>query len=201
VNGLVAQAGSTPLSEPELIQLASEFEGHPDNASAAVLGGAVVSWTEADGTQPRYASAPLRLHPDIRLFPAIPEERSSTAETRVLLPEAVSHTDARFNVSRAALLVVALTERPDLLMAATEDVLHQPQRAAAMPASAEYLHLLRRYGVAAVLSGAGPAVIGLTTQAELPVEALEYGAANGFTVSEMSVGDGVRWTSGVAVRS
>ena len=73
------------------------------------------------------------------MFPAIPEERSSTAETRVLLPDQVSHTDARFNVSRAALLVVALTERPDLLMAATEDVLHQPQRAAAMPASAEYL--------------------------------------------------------------
>ena len=57
----------------------------------------------------------------------------------MLLPAQVSHTDARFNVSRAALLVVALTERPDLLMAATEDVLHQPQRAAAMPASAEYL--------------------------------------------------------------
>ena len=201
VNGLVAQAGLTPLTESDLIQLSSEFEGHPDNASAAVLGGAVVSWTEGDGGQPRYAAAPLRLHPDIHLFPAIPEERSSTAETRVLLPDQVSHTDARFNVSRAALLVVALTERPDLLMEATEDVLHQPQRAAAMPASAEYLRILRRYGVATVLSGAGPAVIALTSQSELPAEALEYGAVNGFTVSEMSVGDGVRWTSGVTVRS
>ena len=201
VNGLVAQAGSTPLTESELIQLSSEFEGHPDNAAAAVLGGAVVSWTEHGSAHPRYAAAPLRLHPDIHLFPAIPEHRSSTAETRVLLPEAVSHTDARFNVSRAALLVVALTERPDLLMEATEDVLHQPQRAAAMPASAEYLRLLRRYGIAAVLSGAGPAVIALSSQPELPAEALEYGAANGFTVSEMRVGDGVRWTSGVTVRS
>jgi homoserine kinase len=201
VNGLVAQAGSTPLTESELIQLAAEFEGHPDNASAAVLGGAVVSWTEGDAAQPRFAAAPLRLHPDIHLFPAIPEERSLTAETRVLLPEAVSHADARFNVSRAALLVVALTERPDLLMEATEDVLHQPQRAAAMPASAEYLRLLRRYGIAAVLSGAGPAIIAVTAQPGLPPEVLEYGAANGFTVSEMSVGDGVRWTSGVAVRS
>jgi len=79
---------------------------------------------------------PLRLHPDIRLFCAIPDQRSSTAETRVLLPGMVSHEDARFNVSRAALLVVALTERPDLLLAATEDALHQPQRAPAMPASA-----------------------------------------------------------------
>ena len=200
VNGLVAQAGSTPLTEAELIQLSSEFEGHPDNAAAAVLGGAVVSWTEQGG-QRRYAAAPLRLHPEIHLFAAIPEERSSTAETRVLLPGRVSHADARFNVSRAALLVVALTERPDLLMEATEDVLHQPQRAPAMPASSEYLRILRRYGIAAVLSGAGPAVLALSTQPELPAEASEYGIANGFSVSEMSVGDGVRWTSGVIVRS
>ena len=81
VNGLVAQAGSTPLSESQLIQLSSEFEGHPDNAAAAVLGGAVVSWIENDSPNPRYAAAPLRLHPDIHLFPAIPEHRSSTAET------------------------------------------------------------------------------------------------------------------------
>jgi homoserine kinase len=126
--------------------------------------------------------------------------RSSTAETRVLLPGQVSHLDARFNLSRAALLVVALTERPDLLMEATADRLHQPQRAAAMPSSAEYLEILRRCGVPAVLSGAGPAVIALTTAPELPAEALDFGAANGFTVSEMSVGDRVRWTAGVAAR-
>ncbi|BBZ12886.1 homoserine kinase [Mycobacterium branderi] len=201
VNGLLAQVDSTPLSETQLIQLASQFEGHPDNAAAAVLGGAVVSWTDSTREPPGYAAVPLRLHPDIHLFPAIPEARSSTAETRVLLPAQVSHGDARFNVSRAALLVVALTERPDLLMAATEDVLHQPQRAPAMPASAEYLRLLRRYGIAAVLSGAGPAVIALSTEPELPPEAIEYGMANGFIVREMSAGDGVRWSSGVAVPS
>lgn len=201
VNGLLAQADSTPLSEAQLIQLASQFEGHPDNASAAVLGGAVVSWTDSGSEPPGYAATPLRLHPDIHLFPAIPEERSSTAKTRGLLPAQVSHSDARFNVSRAALLVVALTERPDLLMAATEDLLHQPQRAPAMPTSAEYIRLLRRYHIAAVLSGAGPAVIALTTHPELPTEVVEYGAAHGFAVSEMAAGHGVRWSSGVAVRS
>lgn len=201
VNGLLAQAGSTPLSQVELVQLASEFEGHPDNAAAAVLGGAVVSWTDPSGAPPAYSAVPVRLHPDIRLFPAIPGQRSATAEARVLLPAQVSHEDARFNVSRAALLVVALTERPDLLMAATEDLLHQPQRAPAMPSSAEYLRLLRRHNVAAVLSGAGPAVIALSTAPDLPAETLEYAAANGFAVSEMTVGEGVRWTSGVAVPS
>jgi homoserine kinase len=201
VNGLVAQAGSTPLSQLELIQLSSEFEGHPDNAAASVLGGAVVSWTDRRADPPGFSAVPLRLHPDIRLFPAIPEQRASTAEARVLLPAQVSHDDARFNISRAALLVVALTERPDLLMAATEDVLHQPQRAHAMPASAEYLRVMRRCNLAAVLSGAGPAVIALSTTSELPAEVVEYGAANGFTVSEMRAGDSVRWSSGVAVPS
>jgi homoserine kinase len=196
-NGLVVQSDSPTFTDADLVQLSSEFEGHPDNASAAVFGGAVVSYTE--GAEPRYAAAPLRLHQDIRLFSAIPEVRSSTAETRVLLPEHVSHVDARFNLSRAALLVVALTERPDLLLVATEDRLHQPQRAAAMPASAEYLAILRRFGIAAVLSGAGPAVLALSSGSELPAEAVEFGSAHGFVVREMSVGDGVRWSAGVPV--
>ncbi len=192
-NGLVAQTDLQALSEDELIQLSSEFEGHPDNASAAVLGGAVVSWSECAPGGSRYAAATLRLHPDIHLFSAIPAVRSSTAETRGLLPEQVSHRDARFNLSRAALLVVALTQRPELLMTATEDVLHQPQRAAAMTASAEGLELLRRSGMPAVLSGAGPSILVLTTQTELPPQALEFGMANGFDMRKMEVGAPVRW--------
>jgi homoserine kinase len=199
VNGIVAQVNSTSLSKTQLIQLASEFEGHPDNAGAAVLGGAVVSWIDHSSAEPVHSAAPLRLHPEIQLYLAIPQERSSTEETRVLLPAQVSHEDARFNVSRAALLVLALTERPDLLMAATEDVLHQPQRAPAMRASAEYLRLLRRHNIAATLSGAGPAVIALSTEHVLPAEALQFGSANGFHITKMTVGAGVRWSPGVTV--
>lgn len=197
-NGLVAQADLTPLDDARLIQLSSEFDGHPDNTSAAVLGGAIVSWTEFGQSGPRYAATRLSLDPRIRLFVATPEVRSSTAETRVLLPEQVPHTDARFNLSRAALLVVALTEHPELLMAATEDVLHQPQRAAAMPRSADYLHYLRGRGVPAVLSGAGPAVLAMTAGADLPTDAIEAGAAHGFAVGEAAVGEPVRWSAGVA---
>lgn len=198
-NGLVAQTDWNPLDDTQLIQLSSEFEGHPDNAAAAVLGGAIVSWVDRSGDHPRYAAVPLRLHPEIHLYCAIPEDRSLTAETRVLLPAQVSHDEARFNVSRTALLVVALTERPDLLMAATEDVLHQPQRAPAMPASAEYLRLLRRYDVAATLSGAGPSLIAMTTAAELPSEVVQYGATNGFALFKMAAGERVRWSPGVTV--
>ena len=66
-NGLVAQADLELLTESRLIQLSSEFEGHPDNASAAVLGGAVVSWAETVHDSPAYAAARVRLHPDIHL--------------------------------------------------------------------------------------------------------------------------------------
>lgn len=71
-NGLVTQVGSAPLTESEIIQLASEFEGHPDNASAAVLGGAVVSWTEHEGVLPRYAAARLGCTPTSAFSPGFP---------------------------------------------------------------------------------------------------------------------------------
>jgi homoserine kinase len=202
-NALVAQSDQRPLTVGELIQLSGEFEGHPDNASAAVLGGAVVSWSEPtpggdDAAPPAYFAAPLRLHPDIRLFPGIPQVRSSTAETRVLLPAQVSHEVARFNVSRVALLVLALTERPDLLLAATEDLLHQPHRAPAMPASGEYLQLLRSHGVAAVLSGAGPSVLAFTDGSDLPPVAMQFAVDHGFAVQEVRLGEPVSWESGIA---
>lgn len=189
-NGLLAKAGRAVLSDDVLVQLASEFEGHPDNAAASVLGGAVVSWSETSGATPIYAATRLDVHPDIKIVAAIPEEQSSTAHTRVLLPQAVTHVDARFNISRAALLTVALTARPDLLMTATEDRLHQPQRASAMPASADVLAYLRSQGVAAVLSGAGPAVLALTT-VDLPDSAVKYAEDQGFSLVAMAVSAGV----------
>jgi len=69
-----------------------------------------------------------------------------------------------------------------------------------MPASAEYLHVLRRHNVAAALSGAGPSLIALTTEPELPAAVAEYGARKGFTITAMTVGDGVRWSPGVTAR-
>ncbi len=199
-NSLLAQTDCAPLTDSELVQLSAEFEGHPDNAAAAVLGGAVVSWTDTgDGSAPaRYGAARFRLHPEITMFAGIPQLRSSTEETRGMLPDLVSHRDARFNISRAALLVVALTERPDLLMAATEDVLHQQQRAAAMPASHGYLEVLRNCGVPAVLSGAGPSVLALTVGGPLPAEALDFARDHGFAVEQLGVGEPVCWASGVA---
>ena len=83
-------------------------------------------------------------------------------------------------------------------MVATEDLLHQPQRAPAMPASGEYLQVLRRHGVAAVLSGAGPSVLAFTNGADLPAVAVEFGREHGFAVREVGVGEPVSWSAGVS---
>ncbi|TMZ65928.1 homoserine kinase, partial [Klebsiella pneumoniae] len=103
--------------------------------------------------------------------------------TRGLLPEYVPHADAAFAASRSALTVHAVTSRPDLLFAATEDRLHQDYRESAFPASVWLMRALRARGVAAVISGAGPTVLALTTTGILP----EGVDVTGFEVTELPV--------------
>lgn len=193
-NGLAAKLDpALTLSLDQLVQLASEFEGHPDNASASILGGAVVSWSEpasASITQRKYSAVRLAVHPDIHVVTLVPAERSSTSHTRGLLPELVPHRDAAFNVSRGALTVVALTQRPDLLMPATEDLLHQGQRSVALPESAKWIAALRSRGIAAVLSGAGPTVLALCT-VPFPEDLKVLAEGEGVRVLELAVADGV----------
>ncbi|MGL4306549.1 MAG: homoserine kinase [Mycobacteriaceae bacterium] len=190
-NGLVAKVNpQSVLSLEQLVQLASEFEGHPDNAAASVLGGAVVSWTDdGQAAQPTYSAVKLRVHPAIKAFVFVPPEHSSTAQTRGLLPQMVPHRDAAFNVSRSALAVVALTERPDLLLAATEDLLHQPQRAVVMPTTARWVRQLRENGYAATVSGAGPTILVLTTE-DLSAELKEKAELEGFAVLDLEIASG-----------
>lgn len=88
-----------------------------------------------------------------------------TETARGLLPRTVPHVDAAANAGRAALLVEALTRRPELLLPATEDRLHQEYRAPAMPESAALVERLRGDGVPAVISGAGPTVLALADAA------------------------------------
>ncbi len=91
----------------------------------------------------------------------MPDRPVLTETARGLLPRTVPHVDAAVNAGRAALLVEALTRRPELLLPATEDRLHQDYRASAMAESAELVHRLRADGVPAVISGAGPTVLAL----------------------------------------
>ena len=104
------------------------------------------------------ARSPTRLAVDPEVLPVVlvPDATLSTHVARGLLPELVPHADAAFNAGRAALLVHALTAEPGLLLEATEDRLHQRQRAAAMPESLALVDRLRADGHAAVVSGGGP---------------------------------------------
>lgn len=147
------------LDDDAVIALATTFEGHADNVGATLRGGLTLVWTESGG-RPRSA----RLAVDRRVQPVVlvPQARLSTMRARGLIPESVPHRVASFNVARTALLVAALTSDPSLLMAATDDRLHQPYRAGAFPDSMALLESLRAAGFAAAISGAGPSVLVLT---------------------------------------
>ena len=149
-----ALAGSEPDEEAALA-LATAIEGHPDNAAAALMGGLTIAWTDGGGAH----AARMEPSPEIGVVVLVPEAELSTATARGVLPAAVPHADAAHSAGRAALLVEALTRRPDLLLAATEDRLHQDYRAVAMPATAALVTRLRAAGVAAAVSGAGPSVL------------------------------------------
>jgi homoserine kinase len=159
VSGVVAARGL--LARPELLddvtalEVASDLEGHPDNASASLLGGMTVGWTGPGGAR----AVRVEPHPDLVAVVCLPTRELSTARARAMLPGLVPHAEAAFTAGRAALLVEAVTRRPDLLLVATQDRLHQAYRAPAMPETAARVESLRSAGVAAVVSGAGPSVL------------------------------------------
>ena len=141
-----------------LLRLATRLEGHPDNAAACLAGGLTIAWMSASGAESASLVPVAGLAPVL----CVPENPLPTAQARQVLPAVVPHADAAANSARAALLIAALTGDPGLLLAGTEDFLHQPYRAAAMPATTDLIRRLRAAGIAAVVSGAGPAVLALT---------------------------------------
>jgi homoserine kinase len=155
----LVDGGAGRLDDAAALRLASEIEGHPDNVAACLLGGFTIAWQEPGGAR----AVRLEPSPEIRPVVYVPAERGLTAHARAALPATVPHADAAHAAGRAALLVHALTAEPGLLHAATEDRLHQPYRAAGMPATAALVARLRAAGVAAVVSGAGPSVLALVT--------------------------------------
>jgi homoserine kinase len=154
--------GAERLDDAAALALATDIEGHPDNVAACLLGGFTVAWTD-DGVGRATRLEPVGVRPVV----FIPTEQSATATARAALPRTVPHVDAAFNAGRAALLVVAITGRPELLFTATEDRLHQGYRESGMPPSTALLAELRMAGIPAVISGAGSTVLALArTNAE-----------------------------------
>jgi homoserine kinase len=174
VSGVMAAKGLlegiVEMESTDLLARATELEGHPDNVAPALFGGLTIAWMTSTG--PQYKK--LMVHRGVSPLVLVPEHTMSTALARSLQPESVPHADATFNVSRSALLVAALIQSPELLLAATEDRLHQNYRAAAMPETHRLVTLLREEGYAAVVSGAGPSilVLGSDPSQRIPAAAL-----------------------------
>jgi homoserine kinase len=182
VAGLMAAKGllegDVEMDAQNLLALATELEGHPDNVAPALFGGLTIAWTTPEG--PRHKK--LIVHRGVSPLVAVPRESvMSTALARSLQPESVPHEDAIFNVSRSALLIAALIQSPELLLAATEDRLHQDYRAAAMPETNALIRVLRENGLAAVVSGAGPSILVLGSDPAQRLRAAELIAEHATT--------------------
>jgi homoserine kinase len=176
-----------------VLRLTTELEGHPDNVAPCLLGGATLSWMDAQGAR----AARLQVDPSVVPVVLVPTGTLSTHVARGLLPDVVPHADAAHAAGRAALLVHALTREPGLLLAATEDRLHQRQRTDAMPESLDVVDRLRDRGLAAVVSGAGPSVLVLARDRDLP--AIGETVPDGWTVLPLAVDpDGARVLPGNA---
>jgi homoserine kinase len=142
--------------------LAARLEGHPDNSSASVYGGLTLSWT--DDADARTTTLRLQPHPDVVPVVVVPSAQLSTAKARSVLPTHIRHADAALNSARAALLVRALTCEPAYLLPATREWLHQEARRESFAPSMTLVDRLREAGHAAVISGAGPSVLVLSTR-------------------------------------
>lgn len=147
-------------SDTQVLALATEMEGHPDNVAACIYGGFTVSWMDENDVA---QVAQLPVGDAIRPVAFVPSTQQSTKAARGLIPETLPHHDAAASAARAMLLPAALGGRTELLMTATEDRLHQPFRLPAQPSSAALVNKLRAAGIAAVLSGSGPTVLAFAT--------------------------------------
>jgi len=159
VGGLVAanRLCGSPLSDADLVGLATEIEGHPDNAVPCLLGGFTAA--AHTGGRVRY----LRALPGgpVRAVVAVPAFELETAKARAALPESVSRKDAVYNVAHTALVTLAFAKGDfGVLRTATQDRLHQPYRAHLIPGMARVFDAALGAGaLGAAISGAGPSLI------------------------------------------
>jgi homoserine kinase len=139
--------------DADLLALATELEGHPDNVAAALEGGFVI----CGGEKVHRFDPPLGLEAIL----VVPDDAVLTTEARAALPQDVPRADAIFNVARAAMLIQGLcTSDWELIAAGLRDRLHQPYRAPLYPRSAELLERAPKLGaLGATISGAGPSVL------------------------------------------
>lgn len=154
-----------PLSDEEILKIAIETEGHPDNVAPAMLGGLVASIVHEDRVMSIKLPARANRSP-IHVTIVLPDFDFPTHDARELLPKEVTRTDAIYNISRSIMVTEALrTGDLDLLGKSMYDRLHQPYRLPVIPGAKEALAAGKRNGASAVaLSGAGPSLIAFSSK-------------------------------------
>lgn len=145
------------FSTSDILNLATQMEGHPDNVSASLLGGFVVSCVE-DG-KVHFVKVPVPK--SLSIVFAVPNYNLYTKKAREILPKSVPFSDAVFNLSRSSLLVAAITSGDlQLLKVASQDKLHQPYRTILIPGLSDvFSSTLEAGALGVMLSGAGPSVM------------------------------------------
>ncbi len=163
VAGLVGanQFAGSPLSIPEMGELAITIEGHPDNVIPALLGNCQLSVN----VEEKWQICQIPWYPEVIPVLAIPDFELSTAKARSVLPQQVSRSDAIYNMAHLGLLIRGLeTGRSDWLKTAMEDRLHQPFRASLIQGyEAVKTAAIAAGAYGAVISGAGPTLLALTS--------------------------------------
>ena len=142
----------TPFNRREILQFATDIEGHPDNVAPAIFGGFTVN-AVTNGRVDCFSFLPrFRM----KFVVAVPNFPLSTRMARKVLPTEVPMKDAIFNIGRASMLVAALTRGNErYLRLGLDDALHQPYRAELIPGMYDVFKAARRAGAAgATLSGA-----------------------------------------------
>ena len=181
VGGLVGAnvLAGAPLSQVEVMQLAIELEGHPDNVVPALLGGCRLAASNTPGGSWEICDIPW--HPDIVPVVAIPDFELSTAEARKVLPADYSRADAIFNAAHLGLLVRALeTGDRDWLRCALQDKIHQPYRQSLIRGYEAVQEAALNAGACGmVISGAGPTLLALTDVTNAVAVVREMAAAWG----------------------
>jgi len=153
------------LSNQTIQNYATEFEGHPDNVNASLLGGFVASCVKNDGT---VITTRFEWPAEVRVVVVSPKSQLPTHVARAALPRTLSRGDAVHNLQRTALFISAVAQqRYDLFWEAMRDRLHQPRRESLVPGLAEALALPQMPGLLGVaLSGAGPSIVALVNDNE-----------------------------------
>jgi homoserine kinase len=161
-----------PYDREQILKLAIENEGHPDNVAPAMLGGLVASIIHDD----RVVSLRLTLtgqRTPIHITVVLPEFDFPTKQARAILPKVLDRKDAIYNISRAVIVTEAFRVGDlDMLGEAMTDKLHQPYRIPLIPGAQAAMDAMKGAGAAAVaLSGAGPSLIAFSSKREKEIGA------------------------------